>query len=96
MTNLCLISAADSLLSIVYLVTHSRLFFVLAHNSPRADALLALEIGSLLIVGSSIARALVSLLRRDREHIAGRAEATTFAAPAGTAGSPPSSRTDAA
>jgi len=96
MTNILLISAADSLLSILYQVTQSRLLSVVAPNSPRADALLAFLIGSLLIAGSLIARALVSLIRRNEGHIAGRAGAAPFAAADATAGSPSSSRTDAA
>lgn len=96
MTSSCFISAADFLLSSASISAHSRLVWLLGPASPRSDALLAFLIAILLIVGSSLARALTNLSRKQSGHIAAADRRAAYVTPAANANSAAPSRIDAA
>jgi hypothetical protein len=96
MTNSCLIAAADFLLSNASISAHSPLVSLLGPDSPRSDALLAFLIGILLIAGSSLARALTNLSRKQSHHIPPPERRASYATPAVNASSAKPGRIDAA
>jgi hypothetical protein len=96
MTSSCFISAADFLLSNASIWAHSLLVSLLGPAGPRSDALLAFVIGILLIVGSSVARALTNLSRKQSRHIAAPGRRAAYGTPAANATPATPSRIDAA